>query len=191
MPQPLDWSPADGANPWAAAVLLHPHPDMGGNRFNIVVDALYRRLPPAGVAAARFDFSSSKPAVAAAEVADALDDVGGRFHGPLLLIGYSFGADIATTIGEGDDRLAGWFLIAPPLRIVAPETMVVATDPRPKGLAVGDDDQFCPPARAAEVTKEWPNTTLTTVAGADHFFATATATVADQALAWAERAIGR
>ena len=33
-----------------AAVLLHPHPDMGGDRFNHVVDAMYRALPPAGPA---------------------------------------------------------------------------------------------------------------------------------------------
>ena len=59
--------------PRAAAVLLHPHPDMGGDRFNNVVSELYRALPPAGVTAIRFDFSSSKIDVSAEETIEALD----------------------------------------------------------------------------------------------------------------------
>ena len=41
--------------PRAAAVLCHPHPAYGGDRYNVVVDALFRALPPAGVASLRLD----------------------------------------------------------------------------------------------------------------------------------------
>jgi hypothetical protein len=35
----------------ATAVLLHSHPDMGGDRFHPVITALYERLPSASPAA--------------------------------------------------------------------------------------------------------------------------------------------
>ena len=42
-PVSVDFTAAQQA--WAVAVLLHPHPDFGGDRFNAVIDELYRRLP--------------------------------------------------------------------------------------------------------------------------------------------------
>src|SRR5205807_6967937 len=42
--------------PWAAAVLAHPHPQFGGNMRSIVIGALFAALPSAGVAALRFNF---------------------------------------------------------------------------------------------------------------------------------------
>ena len=179
----IDWNPAEA--PSAAAVLLHPHPDMGGDRLNHVVDALYRGLPPAGVSAARFDFSSSDPVIAAREVSDALDAVraqGGQ--GPLVVTGYSFGADIAATVDDG--RVAGWVLVAPPLRAVAPAAMLIASDARPKLVLVPERDQFSPPARAREITTGWTSTTISVVPDADHFLAGSTAVVVEAALAWSK-----
>ncbi len=169
-------SPIDA---WAAAVLLHPHPDMGGNRFNAVVDALYQALPAAGVAAVRFDFSSSDRASAAQRTVEAIDTVTTR---PLVLVGYSFGAAIATMVG--DQRLAGWFLVAPPLRLVDSGDQVIAADPRPKALAVPEFDQFSPPAETAKVTEGWINTAVGVVNGADHFFSSGLGDVVAQVLAW-------
>ena len=53
----IDIDIPDGAS--VVAVLLHPHPDMGGDRHNHVIGALYLGLPRAGFGAACFDFSSS------------------------------------------------------------------------------------------------------------------------------------
>src|SRR3954471_15625045 len=114
----MDADRNDAKDPSAGAVLLHPHPDYGGDRFNPVVDALFRALPDAGVSAVRFDFSSSDVDVAADEVRAALSLLDIR---PLVIIGYSFGADVATTVA--DDRVAGWYLIAPPLRLVPTDAM--------------------------------------------------------------------
>jgi alpha/beta superfamily hydrolase len=164
---------------WAAAVLLHPHPDMGGNRFNAVVDALYRALPIAGVAAARFDFSSSDRALATKQTVEVIDLIPTR---PLVLVGYSFGAAIATMVN--DDRLAGWFLIAPPLRLVTADQSTIGADPRPKALAVPEFDQFTPPAEAAEATQGWINTILHPLPGADHFLSGGLDDVVAQVLSW-------
>src|SRR5271163_1583659 len=87
------------------AVLLHPHPDMGGNRHHPVVDALYRELP---LSTLRFDFTSSDTATAQAEAREAIRLAPGR---DVILLGYSFGADLALTIDDGG--VLGWFLVAP------------------------------------------------------------------------------
>ena len=171
------------ADPRAAAVLLHPHPDYGGDRFNIVVDALYRALPPAGVSAVRFDFSSSDVVVAAGEAVSVVDAVNDR---PVVLMAYSFGADVATTIA--DDRLAGWFLIAPPLSDRSLDRPIAA-DARPKAIAVPERDQFSSPGRTSHLTSSWTNTTVSVVAGADHFLADATGVVVDRALEWLKAAV--
>lgn len=180
---------APAAAPIAGAVLLHPHPAMGGNRFNHVVDALYRALPGAQVSAYRFDFSSEVPAVASSEAAAAVAAIAAEDPGrPVLVIGYSFGADIATTV-DGPS-VAGWFLIAPPLRIVAAAAVVAAGDPRPTGIAVPEHDQFTPPARVAEETVGWANCTTEVIAAADHFLAGATGALTAAVLAWIERPDG-
>jgi alpha/beta superfamily hydrolase len=161
--------------------LLHPHPDYGGNRFNIVVEALYRALPLAGVSALRFDFSSSDVAVASGEVVEVVGVASGSGAGPVALVGYSFGADVATTVADG--RVAGWFLIAPPL-VGAGADRVIAGDPRPKAIAVPEHDQFSPPGRTRHLTESWTNTTVMDVPGADHFLAGRTDLVADLVVAW-------
>ena len=105
---------ARSAAPRAAAVLCHPHPAYGGDRHNMVVDALFRALPPTGVAALRFDFRGAGGGEQD-DVLAALDRLAAEVPGvPLWLVGYSFGADVA--LGVDDPRAAGWVAVAPPLR---------------------------------------------------------------------------
>src|SRR3954464_8879039 len=44
------------AEPWGAAVILHPHPRQGGTMHSLVCAALFDAFPGAGVAALRFTF---------------------------------------------------------------------------------------------------------------------------------------
>jgi len=176
-------SPAADAR--AAAVLLHPHPSFGGNRHNNVIEALYRALPAAGVTAVRFDFSSADVAEAAAEAIEALDQTTTR---PLVLIGYSFGADIAASIS--DPRLAGWLLVAPPLQMVPMADLGAARDPRPKRVLVPEHDQFSPPAKTRPAVDGWLATTIEVIPGADHFLSGATDMVVVQALGWLDAILG-
>ena len=107
----------------AAAVVCHPHPLYGGDRRNSVVDALFRALPEAGMAAVRFDFRGvgqstgvhGEGAAEAADVAAAIDLLSGRCGTavPMYLTGYSFGAAVA--LGVLDARVAGWVGVAAPL----------------------------------------------------------------------------
>jgi alpha/beta superfamily hydrolase len=159
------------------AVLLHPHPDMGGDRFNHVVDAIYRALPPAGVSVARFDLSSSDPRQAHADTLLAIDMIGAT---RVALVGYSFGADVA--LGLADSRIAGWFAVAPPLRFGG--FAAISSDARPKVLLVPELDQFSGPARVSELTSGWSNVSVTTLGGADHFLQGHSDAVAEAVRRW-------
>jgi uncharacterized protein len=175
----MDLNAAD--DPSAFAVLLHPHPSYGGNRFHHFIDGLFRRLPDMAVNAIRFDFSSAAPVTAHREAVAALDHGAELWPGlPAVLVGYSFGAGIAA--GVDDDRVAAWFLLAPPLPMLADAT--ISQVPRPKALVVPEYDQFSPPAAVAQGVAGWKAVTVTTVPHSDHFLGVVEPVVAG-ALAWA------
>ena len=164
------------------AVLLHPHPDYGGDRFHPVVDALYRGLP---VSTLRFDFRSSEMVTAGRDV---LEAIGHAPHGPVVLIGYSFGADVALSVA--DARVLGWFAVAPPLRLFDAATVPASGDPRPKQLLVPELDQFSAPARATALTAGWHATSVVTLPGADHFLVGRSGSVLEAALGWLPAMLG-
>ena len=173
--QPHDLAPAE--DPWASALVLHPHPDMGGDRFNNVVSAVFDALPSCGITALRFDFSSSDLDASARETVamlDLLDD--GR---PRFIVGYSFGGGIAATVD--DERVAGWFLIAPALSMV---DATIGLDPRPKAVVAAEHDRFFSPSRLDAATSTWMSTELSTISGADHMFVGRTDAVAESCRSW-------
>jgi alpha/beta superfamily hydrolase len=170
---------------WLGAVVLHPHPRYGGDRHNIVVQALFDALPAAGVAAVRFDFDSDDIAAGAADAVAAIDLLpasGGR----VVVVGYSFGALVAGQVI--DERVSGWVLVAPPLGMVpGGDAASIGSDERPKLVLTPEHDQFCPPEAARQATVGWPATEAEAVSGADHFLAGATARVAERVIAWVSR----
>ncbi|HUJ67678.1 MAG TPA: hypothetical protein VLX59_19190 [Acidimicrobiales bacterium] len=176
-----DVNPPDRAR--AAAVLLHPHPGFGGNRFHPFIDGLFRRLPETDVAAIRFDFTSADPAVARGEASAALDVAAERWpEVPLAIVGYSFGAAVAT--GISDERVAGWYLLAPPSDRLA--TAVIGADPRPKAVVLPEDDQYFAPDASQKDVAGWESTSVTVVPAADHFLGAAGPFV-DAAVEWIRR----
>jgi alpha/beta superfamily hydrolase len=165
------------------AVLLHPHPDFGGNRFHPFIEALFRRLPEVGVSALRFDFASADPLTARAEAAAAIDVGAARWpQVPVVLAGYSFGAGIAAAIS--DERVSGWYLLAPPSGSLS--HTVIGHDPRPKAIVVPEHDQFSPPLAIEQEVADWVASTVTTARDADHFLG-AVKPIADDALNWIGR----
>jgi alpha/beta superfamily hydrolase len=185
----------DGA-PRAAAVLCHPHPQYGGTMRSIVIGALFEALPAAGVTCLRFNFRGVEQstgihdhgrgelldveaavAAMAAEIPAAV---------PLVLAGWSFGADMA--LSTVDDRLAGWLAIAPPLRFAA-DLGPVAADPRPKQLVLGQHDEFRDPASVVEATEDWVATEIEVIAGASHFFVGRTDRVVSAAQSFVDRVV--
>jgi alpha/beta superfamily hydrolase len=174
----------DGAR--AAVLLAHPHPLHGGSMRSLVTSELFRTLPGRGLAVVRFNFrgvgasqgSHGQGVEERLDIEAGLDTLSALAPDlPLVIGGWSFGADVALTVV--DPRLAGWFLVAPPIRIVRVDSMAAAHDPRPKRLAVPEHDEFRPPDSARAATADWVNTSIEVIAGADHFCAGRTDKVAD------------
>ncbi|MET0894827.1 MAG: alpha/beta hydrolase [Acidimicrobiia bacterium] len=161
----------------AATVLCHPHPQAGGTMRSIVIGALFDALPLAGAAVLRFNFrgvgeshgthddgrGERLDVIAAIERLDREIDP----SIPLLLAGWSFGGDLA--LATVVDRVAAWFAIAPPLRIV-PDFSAVAADARPKLVALADRDTVIDTPSVAATVQAWTNTRVETVTGASHYF---------------------
>jgi alpha/beta superfamily hydrolase len=168
--------------PKLAAIVCHPHPQYGGNRFNNVVTALYDALPDARIAALRFDFRaefSGGPGERLDAVA-ALDVLADRVPGiPLVAIGYSFGAMVA--LGLDDDRVTALGLVAPPLAMMpdvgAPHVPTLVLTPA--------HDQFSPPAISAPIVAGWgPIAGHGTVGSADHSLVGQAQRVAEYVVSW-------
>lgn len=163
----------------AVVVITHPHPTMGGDMHTPVPNGFFRAVEQSDLEAAalRFNFRGVGRSTGTHDngVAEQLDVIAAISHAgdalpgvPIILAGWSFGADISLTVG--DDRVVGWFLAAPPLRVVDPSAMAAQHSPAPKVLAIGAHDQFISPDDALETTAGWQNTTIDVVDGADHFF---------------------
>jgi alpha/beta superfamily hydrolase len=162
-------------------LVLHPHPDWGGNRFHPLVQTVFLGAGEVGMAACRFDFSSGEVDVAVDEAHEALDLLP---DAPVSVVGYSFGAAIAARVV--DPRIVSWVLVAPPFGVhVSAADLAAGADHRPKLLLVPQHDQWCPPEVAAAETSSWIGTTVETVPMSDHFLAGATSAVARRALDFA------
>jgi alpha/beta superfamily hydrolase len=168
----------DGAR--GLAVLLHPHPHYGGSRFHPFIDGLFRRLPAIGVHAVRFDFRSGEFGAAREEAGAVIDEAVASWPDlPLVLVGYSFGAAVAA--GIDDERVAGWYLLAPLSGELSSST--IGHGPRPKALVVPELDQFSPPESVAPLVVGWERTTVTTLPATDHFLGHVDSIV-DNAVEW-------
>jgi alpha/beta superfamily hydrolase len=171
-----EWATSSDAR--ATAVLCHPHPQYGGTMRSIVISALFEALPTRGIACLRFNFrgvegsegSHAEGRDEPLDVAAALDAATeAAVDGPLSLIGWSFGADIA--LGLDDPRIAAWVGIAPPLRFRPEQAYdAVGREPRPKLLVLAANDEFRAPAEIVAATSAWASTRIETVPGASHFF---------------------
>ncbi|HET9730107.1 MAG TPA: hypothetical protein VFR41_11830 [Acidimicrobiia bacterium] len=169
-----EWAYAD--DPRAVVVLCHPHPNRGGTMRSIVTSAQFDALPRQGFSCLRFNFRGVEGSTGTYtggenERRDVLAAIAAAAEPglPIVLSGWSFGADIA--LGIADSRVRGWVAIAPPLRFLpAAEFDTVAHDERAKLLILAAQDEFRAPAEIEQETHDWINTRVDIVAGASHFF---------------------
>jgi len=166
-----------GQSSAVAVVITHPHPTYGGSMHTPVPEALFGQCRQTGVACLRFNFRGVGRSTGTHDngigeqhdVRAAVNLMSDRFGCPVVLAGWSFGADVALAVD--DDSVAGWLAVAAPLAILDPANMAAATADKPKRLLVPEHDQFRTPASAAELTKGWPDCEIEPVPGADHFLA--------------------
>lgn len=153
------------------ALVLHPHPQYGGDMHNHVVTAVCGALAESGATTLRFNFRGTGRSEGAfdsgrGEADNARAAVAAmralRPDARLLLAGYSFGAMIAAAVAT-DVRADALVLISPPLGMMP--TPQIAPNLRTL-LITGEDDQIAPPdaLRALDA----PNRTIVVAPGVDH-----------------------
>jgi alpha/beta superfamily hydrolase len=190
-----EFSPPDDHAPARAAVVLcHPHPQYGGTMRSIVISALFDELPRLGYGCLRFNFRGvegsagsytegrDEPLDIVAAVSAMADETPAE---PIVLVAWSFGADMALQVT--DPRVAGWVVIAPPLRFRS--SFPAAADARAKHLILAEHDEYRPPAEIRHEVAAWANTTTAVVAGASHFFVGRTDRVTTEAQVGIDRAV--
>jgi alpha/beta superfamily hydrolase len=108
---------------------------------------------------------------------------------PIIVVGWSFGADVALTIH--DERIAAWVGIAPPLRFrPGSDYAAVADDARPKLLVLAAHDEFRAPGEIESEVSAWRATSIEVIAGASHFFVGRTEAVVDSVRRFGQEVAG-
>jgi alpha/beta superfamily hydrolase len=163
------------------AVVCHPHPPSGGTMHTKVVYHAAKALSHFGVPVLRFNFrgvgrSEGVHDNGPGEIEDvraALDWLEQKYSKPILLAGFSFGANISFRAGCGDPRVVGLVGIGMPVeaggRRYSYEFMEQCT--APKLFLTGAEDPFAPRALMEEVFRNAPGETqMQWIDGAEHFF---------------------
>jgi alpha/beta superfamily hydrolase len=172
------------AEPRFAAVICHPHPRFGGTMHTHAVYRLARAVRTAGGTSLRFNYrgvgrSAGSYDQARGEAEDAraaLDWLSAERPGlPLLAVGFSFGAWMATLAAGRDPRVTALLLAGVALRAVDLDLFRDAADVRgvakPVAVIQAANDEFGAPE---EIERELSGSSgprrLVTVPGATHLF---------------------
>ena len=173
-------APPAGVATRALAVLCHPHPAHGGTMQSVVVSPLFAALPPIGIDTLRFNFRGVQGSQGSFDNGDGeQNDVTAAVDAlrmlapariPLVLIGFSFGADLAMSCLNAE--VDAYCMIAPPFRFAAAEldSHAFGKDARPKQIILAAHDDFRDPQWVLQHVAQWPNLRTQSVAGANHFF---------------------
>jgi alpha/beta superfamily hydrolase len=184
----------DGAAPFPAAVVCHPHPQMGGSMRNALVVEVCRSLALAGWVALRFNFRGTGRSKGSfddgrgemEDVAGAVDLLRSRPEvdgGALAVAGYSFGAVVGMRHAARNPRV-GWLVaVALPQEVYGDSFL--DGDARPKLFVAGDRDRWAPaePLRAYVERLREPSA-LELIPGTDHFFGGRARQVAERIVGW-------
>ncbi|MDD5711231.1 MAG: alpha/beta hydrolase [Smithellaceae bacterium] len=158
-----------------AAVITHPHPQMGGSMENNVVETLVAAFSETGYATLRFNFRGagrSEGYYDAGEgeqrdVAGALDFLQGKGHSNIALAGYSFGAWVNVKFlarGGNSDRV---ILVSPPIDLFDLDFSILAD--KECLIVAGAGDPYCSVERLKEAITGL-SLRLAILPGVDHFY---------------------
>lgn len=196
----------DAEPPRASVVICHPHPKKGGSKDHPVLWALRNELAGRrGFAALLFNFrgvmgSSGTYGGGRDEVKDVDAAVGfvadrSGSRTPILLAGWSFGANVALRASLTDERvealvLAGLPLVPEDLHLPPlPEPGEIRARRRPTLFAAGEQDELCPADRLAAYASGAGAESLI-IEQTDHYFWRRERELATAVGDWAETALG-
>jgi alpha/beta superfamily hydrolase len=170
----------EGAGPFPAVIVCHPHPLYGGNMDNNVVYSLSGKLTQASLASFKFNFrgvggsqgefgqgiGEQEDVKAAISFINTVKEVDSKRIG---LAGYSAGAGFAFPIGFNDARIKALAAVSPPLLMFTFEFL--KSCPKPKLLISGSRDDLIPVDQFLEFCQNLPEPKeCESIEGADHFW---------------------
>ena len=170
----------DGEGRFPGVVICHPHPQYGGDMYNVIVATLARALPEVGIAALRFNFRGVQMSEGAydggyGEIEDAVEAMNymavsdGIDASRLGIAGYSFGAAVAIAAAARSNIAQALVSIACPSRVFnemsAQELLL------PKLLMLGEHDHDFPAQQFRFMARRFTDPKdVEIIRGADHFF---------------------
>jgi alpha/beta superfamily hydrolase len=166
-----------------SAVLCHALPTAGGSKDHPILWAIRNELAARGCAVLSFNFrgvmhSGGTYGAGRAEVRDVAAAVGfvdERTDGPILVCGWSFGANVALREAVTDPRVTALALVGIPLGERAPDVPELPSPAelrafrRPVLLLSGQGDTFSPRPELELLARRLPVSQLAIVPGTDHF----------------------
>lgn len=176
-------------NPVAVLLTLHPLPTHGGFMESHILRKAANRLPAlADVAVLRFNTrgTTSPQGTSEGSFGDGIDErldleaalefLKSRELGPVWLVGWSFGTELAIKYGFDKD-IAGAILLSPPLRRAGEADLTQWIGNGKKLVAlIPEHDEFLPPGPALERFSVLPEAEIIAVDGAKHLWVGESAT---------------
>jgi len=169
-----------GAGPFPAVIVCHPHPLYGGSMDNNVVDNLCQALTKASFVSLKFNFrgvgasqgefgkgiGEQADVEAAISFISTLEQIDPERIG---LAGYSAGAGFGLPLGCSDGRIKALAAISPPLNMF--DFDFLQDCPKPKLLIAGGRDNFTPADQLLEFCRNLVEPRqYEIIEGADHFW---------------------
>ena len=170
----------EGAGPFPAVIVCHPHPLYGGSMDNNVVYSLSETLTQASLASFKFNFrgvggsqgefgqgiGEQEDVEAAISFINTVKEVDSKRIG---LAGYSAGAGFALPVGFNDNRIRALAAVSPPFPMF--DFDFLKSCPKPKLLISGSRDDLIPIDQFLEFCQNLPEPKeCESIEGADHFW---------------------
>jgi alpha/beta superfamily hydrolase len=170
----------EGAGPFPAVIVCHPHPLYGGSMDNNVVNSLSETLTQASLASLKFNFrgvggsqgefgqgiGEQEDVEAAISFVSTVKEVDSKRIG---LAGYSAGAGFALPVGFNDDRIRALAAVSPPIPMF--DFDFLKSCPKPKLLISGSRDNLISINQFLEFCQNLPEPKeCESIEGADHFW---------------------
>jgi alpha/beta superfamily hydrolase len=170
----------EGAGPFPAVIVCHPHPLYGGSMDNNVVNSLSETLTQASLASFKFNFrgvggsqgefgqgiGEREDVEAAISFISSVKKVDSKRIG---LAGYSAGAGFAFPVGFNDDRIRALAAVSPPFSMF--DFDFLKSCPKPKLLISGSKDNLTSINQFLEFCQNLPEPReCESIEGADHFW---------------------
>jgi alpha/beta superfamily hydrolase len=170
----------EGAGPFPAVIVCHPHPLYGGSMDNNVVYSLSEKITQSSLASFKFNFrgvggsqgefsqgiGEQEDVEAAISFISTVKEIDSKRIG---LAGYSAGAGFALPVGFNDDRIRALAAVSPPLSMF--DFDFLKSCPKPKFLILGSRDDLIPIDQFLEFCQNLPEPKeCESIEGADHFW---------------------